>query len=229
MTPLESLLAEVDVVFFDFDGPVCGLFSGYPATRIADQSREVLKREDVDLPVSLLQTSDPLEVLRWAGSHRPELLAAVEAAQSAGELVAVKSASPAVGGHEAMRAAAQSGRPVAIVSNNSVQAIDAYLSAHGLAGLVTGVIGRISTRSDKLKPDPDPLNRAAAFLDVAVESCVLIGDSTTDIEAALKAGSRSVGYAKNVDRISALEEAGADVVVDSMQTLEQAFLSVSQG
>jgi HAD-hyrolase-like len=65
---LARLAAESDAILLDFDGPVCGLFAGYPASRIAGELVGLLQRRGVALPRQLPSETDPLEVLRWAGT-----------------------------------------------------------------------------------------------------------------------------------------------------------------
>jgi HAD superfamily hydrolase (TIGR01509 family) len=218
---LESLVRSVDVVLFDFDGPVCRLFAGYAASDLADRLRALLAAEDVN-PAQLVSGPDPLKLLRWTGANRPDLLAVIEDALIAGEVMAAKTAAPTAHAGEAIEAAAQSGRSTAVVSNNSADAIAAYLAAHRLADHISAVIGRAPGRPDRMKPDPEPVLRATAALGVRPEQCVLVGDSPTDIEAAQKAGTRSIGYAKHADRVSGLSS--ADAVIDDMMDLAAALV-----
>ena len=82
------------------------------------------------------------------------------------------------------------GHRVAIVSNNSAEAIHAYLELHGLSALVAHVQGRDRQDPSLMKPNPRPLFEAPSVLealsvlDVKQDDAVLIGDSLTDIEAA---------------------------------------------
>jgi len=74
-----------------------------------------------------------------------------------------------------------------------------------------------------MKPDPEPIERALRILGVDAVSCVLVGDSVTDIEASQHAGLWSVGYAKSAERSAELSEAGADAVVTAMSALAAAL------
>ena len=65
---LTRLLAEIDAILLDFDGPLCSVFAGYPAPEIAAELVELLQRQGVPLPPRLTSETDPLEVLRWTGT-----------------------------------------------------------------------------------------------------------------------------------------------------------------
>lgn len=226
MSPLTKLLRGSEAVLFDFDGPVCELFAGHPSMRVADELRALLGSHGVDVPQSILTTADPLEVLRWTGANRPDLLEPAELAQVANEVAAAESAKPTPGGHEAIEAASQSGRSVGIVSNNSADAITVYLDQHGLADHVTSVVGRARGNPGQMKPEPDPILRASSQLGIAPAACVLVGDSPSDIEAARKARVTSIGYAKRPSRFSELAQAGAEVVIGSMTEMADSLRSV---
>ncbi|MGW5642093.1 HAD family hydrolase [Saccharopolyspora sp. NPDC003762] len=61
--------------------------------------------------------------------------------------------------------------------------------------MVADVSARTNADVSELKPQPHLLLRAASFLGVSPERCVMIGDSATDIEAAQRAGTKCIAYA----------------------------------
>jgi HAD superfamily hydrolase (TIGR01509 family) len=71
------------------------------------------------------------------------------------------------------------------------------------------------------KPAPDLLLRAAEQLDVAPGECWYVGDSTWDMRSAVAAGMRAIGVVAGaaVDA-DALADAGADVVLDTLDHLQ---------
>lgn len=125
---------------------------------------------------------------------------------------------------EVIQAAYDSDRPVAVVSNNSGDAIVKYLNAHQLWSNFFAVVGRRYGEPLRMKPNPDPIFQAAEVLDVDVGACVLVGDSVTDIEAAKRAGACSIGFAKSDLRASQLAAAGADAVVYGLDVLVAALI-----
>src|SRR5262249_14238898 len=124
---------------------------------------------------------------------------------------------------ETITAASKAGRLVAVVSNNSAPAIVSYLTRVKVSDQVACVVGRTQGHPERMKPDPDPVLRAAEALSAPITRCLMIGDAPTDIEAARRAGARSIGYAKSPERYSGLEQAGGDTVIGNMWDLASAL------
>ena len=97
----------------------------------------------------------------------------------------------------------------AIVSNNSAAAIDRFFDLDNLPW-PEFAYGRDSTDPSLMKPNPHPLTVTAKFLGVPASRCVLVGDSTSDIEAAQAAGTRSIGYANKDGKAQRFLDARAD-------------------
>lgn len=213
-------------LLLDFDGPVCSIFAGLPAPRVARELVELLRAEGVDLPDDIAAEPDPLAVIRWTGYNCDQQLAtAVEDALTLLELRAVETATPTPHGHDVIRAAQDAGVPVAIVSNNSGRAVSAYLAAHGLAEHVARVNGRPYARPDLMKPDPWMVLDAVRAVGGEPATCVLVGDSMTDIEAARAAGVHVVGYANRPRKV--VPFATADAVITTMADMADALSPVS--
>lgn len=72
------------------------------------------------------------------------------------------------------------------------------------------------------KPDPTGALEIAASLDIVPEDCVIIGDSTMDLDTAKNACMKSIavtwGY-HDRDRLT-----GADIIVDTMEQLAEALV-----
>lgn len=225
---LESVLGASQAVLFDFDGPICDVFRGLPAPGVAEELADLLCVLAPALEAPGRTTDDPMEVHRLAYKGGSAVLAAVEAALTAAEIRAVKVAGdPTEGAIQALHAARDAGRHVAIVSNNSAECVREYLTLHGIEGVVDEVIGRPRLRPDLMKPSPHTLLTAATTFSVAPSRTVLIGDSVTDVEAARAAGTHSVGYANKPRKQVALAAAGAGVVVVHMQEIADSFTASS--
>ncbi|MEQ0559393.1 HAD-IA family hydrolase [Amycolatopsis sp. NEAU-NG30] len=215
-----GLLARARALLLDFDGPVCSVFAGIPASTVADQLREVLADSGhTDLPDAVATSADPFDVLQYASTVGGNEARYVEVAFTAHEVEAISSATPTNGAHELIEAWRESGRPLAIVSNNSAPAINAYLDLYDLRMSINFVSARISSNVALLKPSPYLLNQAVAELDVPPRESVLIGDSTSDIEAAKAARVRSIGYANKPGKQSSLSMAGTDAIIDTLTGL----------
>lgn len=221
---LTSALADYDAILFDFDGPICHVFQGLPAPDVAKGLSALLATLAPELADAAHATDDPMVVHQLSREAGQDVLAAVEAALTDAEIRAVGAAgAPTAGAVEAMTAARDSGRHVAVVSNNSADCVHAYLAAQQLSGAVEAVIGRPALRPDLMKPSPHPLLEAAAILGVVPDRTALVGDSVTDIEAARAAGAGSIGFANKLGKEAALAAAGAGAVVTDMRSIARAF------
>ncbi|MGI6873928.1 HAD family hydrolase [Amycolatopsis sp. 3B14] len=218
MTAAE-LLDQAGALLLDFDGPVCSVFAGIPAPVVAEQLRTVLADAGHASPEPVASSSDPFDVLEYAASLSDDDARYVEAAFTAHEVEAMTTAAPTEGAHELMQAWHGSGRPLAIVSNNSAAAISAYLDFYGLRPLVNVVSARESADVQLLKPRPHLLNQAVRRLGLPAERCVFVGDSLTDIEAAKAAGVLSIGYANKPGKRERFTSAGADAITEVLTDL----------
>ncbi|XVQ10919.1 HAD family hydrolase [Spirillospora sp. CA-255316] len=221
MTSLGTLVQTSQAILLDFDGPVCHLFAGLPAHEIAQKIRSFLLDQGAVLPESMMSERDPLAFLGWTGLAAPHLLSDVEQIQADAEIKAACLAEPAPGVAEMLRSATALDLPVVIVTNNSAEAVEAFLDRHLLGSSVTGIAARIPGRPELMKPDAHLVLKGVEIAGHLAAACLLVGDSPTDMQAGTKAGVRCVGYAKRPARIAELSEAGADFVVQSMESVAE--------
>jgi len=215
-----DVLACARALLLDFDGPVCSVFAGIPASTVANQLRGVLADGGhSDLPEAVAMSTDPFDVLQHAATLGENEARYVEAAFAAHEVEAISSATPTSGAHGLIEVWHESGRPIAIVSNNGARAISAYLDLYGLRTSINFVSARTSANTALLKPSPYLLHQAVTALDVTPGESIFLGDSTTDIEAAQAAGVRSIGYANKPGKDYGLTAAGADAITDALTGL----------
>ncbi|WP_219417713.1 HAD family hydrolase [Pseudonocardia nigra] len=215
---LATTLRAARAVLFDFDGPICSVFAGFPAPTVAYSLRTSLEeRTGKRLALAPSQAEDPLEVLRLAPTLLgPDVAQVADDLLTTAETTAAGSASPTPGGDSSLRACAATGRRVAIVSNNSGAAVREYLGKHGLTHLVgDAVVGRAYGKPHLMKPDPSPIEAALRLLGVEPNAAVLVGDSVTDVEASRAAGVACIGYANKPGKRDVL--AGADAVIEDMR------------
>ncbi|GAA2352336.1 hydrolase [Catellatospora methionotrophica] len=209
------------IILLDFDGPVCGVFSGISDMTVAAHCREVIHRHSFSLPPSIEVQRDPLEVLRYAATLGDQTLREVEDCLRAAEMKAVAIADATPYAFDFIRKAGAVGKPIAIVSNNSAEAIASYLERHQLREGVGPIVGRPHSRPDLMKPDPWAVGEALRQLSAEAGSAVLVGDSTTDIEVAVIAGVRSIGFANKAGKAEALQRAGATTVVEGREGMAE--------
>jgi phosphoglycolate phosphatase len=217
---LAGLLANARALLLDFDGPICSVFAGSPADQLARQLRTLLP----DHGEHLADLANPHEALIYATRFSVDVVRQVEAALHDGEVHAVATAVPTPGAHELITTA---GIPIAVVSNNTSDAVRRYLTEHGYDPHVCHVEGRDPLDPGHMKPSPYLLQRAMEALRRPPNRCVLIGDSISDIEAAHSAGTRSIGYANRPGKLLSLTEAGADAAVTDLSTITELLTCTS--
>jgi phosphoglycolate phosphatase len=214
---LAAVVIRTRYLLLDFDGPVCSIFAGLPAPTVADELRKLFTPDQ--LTGTAKTTADPIEVFIQAAEVSPELAARVEAELTTFEVTAVTTAKPTPYVHEVLAGCRESGRTVAVVSNNSASAVNAYLDRHGLIDGVALVIARTSHDPALLKPSPHLLEIAVEKLAAGPAATTLVGDSLTDIEAAHSAGIGSIGYANKPGKREAMTEINVGAVIGSMSDL----------
>jgi HAD superfamily hydrolase (TIGR01662 family) len=214
---LAAIVTRTRYLLIDFDGPVCSIFAGLPASTVAEELRKLFTANQ--LTDTAKNTADPIEVFIQAAEVNPELAARVEAEMTALEVAAVATAKPTPYVHEVLAGCRESGRIVAVVSNNSAQAVNAYLDRHGLSEGVGLVVARTSHDPALLKPSPHLLDIAVEKLAADPAATALVGDSLTDIEAAHRAGIASIGYANKPGKRETMTGINAGAVIGSMSDL----------
>ncbi len=120
---------------------------------------------------------------------------------------------------ETLQALQQRGLPMAICTNKPAALVPPLLEHLGIAGFFAHIIGGDSL--PQRKPAAEPLLHTAALLAQPVSSCVMVGDSATDLGAADNAGMPIVlvryGYPRDLD----LEATDALAVIDALPELLQ--------
>jgi phosphoglycolate phosphatase len=213
---LGAIIARTRYLLLDFDGPICSIYAGLPASTVAEKLRQVFPGE---LPDEIANTPDPIKVFAYSATVSDEMAARVEAEMADLELAAVPTAEPTPYVHEVIASARESGRVVGVVSNNSPRAVNAYLDRHSLSGGIHLVVARTSHDPALLKPSPHLINEAVRGLDADPGSAALVGDSFTDIEAAHSANVASIGYANKPGKQERMTQLQAGAVITSMADL----------
>lgn len=205
----QHMLAGVSCLIFDFDGPLCDVFSGLSAPTVARRLEELAGQK--------FDTEDPLVVAQRCRLTASSAVAdLVEDALIAHEVHAIETAHANDAGVSMMLAGRSAGYTVAVVSNNSADAVNRFLVLRGLQGVVQAVVGRQYRRPDLMKPNPWPLRHALNVLHVAPTAAILVGDSVTDVEANHAAGMRCIALANKPGKRDAFVQTSADYVIDNM-------------
>jgi phosphoglycolate phosphatase len=215
---LDTIISRTRHLLLDFDGPICSIFAGLPAATVADRLRKLFG-DHPQLPYDIARTADPLEVFAYAATVSEDLAARVETEMTDQELAAVATATPTPYVHEVITACQNSGRSVAVVSNNSSRAVHAYLTRHGLDDRIGLVIARTNHDPALLKPSPHLITQAVHAFNAEPGECTLVGDSVTDIQGAQFASVPIIGYANKPGKYERLTAAGAGAVISSLADL----------
>ena len=215
---LDTIVSRTRHLLLDFDGPICSIFAGLPAATVADRLRKLLG-DHAQLPDDIARTPDPIEVFAYAATVSEDLAARVETEMTDQELAAVATAAPTPYVHEVVTACQNSGRSVAVVSNNSAAAVHSYLARHGLDDRISLVVARTNHDPALLKPSPHLIIQAVDALNAEPRECTLVGDSVTDVQAARLASVQSIGYANKPGKRERLSAAKAGAVINSLADL----------
>jgi phosphoglycolate phosphatase-like HAD superfamily hydrolase len=223
---LRDLIAKARVVLWDFDGPVCGLFARHKAERVATELVEWLAGRGLRdlLTQEERKTLDPQIVLRAVDRRHPnsDLVIDLEERLTNEELKATSTAMPTPYADPLIRTWTAVGSRLAITTNNSARVVRAYLASRDLTLCFSPHIYGRTQQLNLLKPDPHCLGRALNAMGAAPGSALMIGDAPTDFLAARAAGVPFLGYARDERKAGLLREAGALVIVDSLEPVLQA-------
>lgn len=116
--------------------------------------------------------------------------------------------------------------PLAIVSARNNLTTRLFLSLNHLDGYFPVVV--TSQTCTRTKPFPDPIRFAAEELGVHVNECLMVGDTVTDVRAALAAGAQSLSVLCGFGTKAELEQAGTQQILESTANL-MAFLENQPG
>ncbi|MET9832871.1 HAD family hydrolase [Streptomyces sp. NPDC006385] len=217
---LRELITRPRIVLWDFDGPICRLFAGHSAERVATDLVEWLEGRGLHglLTEAERESLDPHVVLRAVDRRHPgsDLVAELEERLTQEELRATSSAMPTAYADPLIRTWTAVGARLAIATNNSPRVVRRYLDSRGLLSCFHPHLYGRTQNLHQLKPDPHCLNRALSAMGAAPPSALMIGDTPSDLAAANRAGVPFLGYARNARKEKLLRAAGATVVVESL-------------
>ncbi|MEU1480888.1 HAD family hydrolase [Streptomyces sp. NPDC001668] len=217
---LQDLIARARVVLWDFDGPICSLFSGHSAEKVAMELVAWLEGRGLHGLVTdnERQTLDPHAVLRAVDARHPgsDLVAELEERLTKEELRAAASAMPTAYADPLIRTWTAVGSRLAITTNNSPRVVRTYLAGRDLVSCFAPHIYGRTSDLHHLKPHPHCLNRALSAMGAALPDALMIGDTPSDYLAARSAGVPFLGYARNKRKEKLLRDAGATSIVGSL-------------
>lgn len=218
-TPLPAeMIAQADALLLDFDGPLADLMPPPANAQAADAARAAVHQ--ISLPPEVATTTDHLAVLRYVIEHHTHLTAVVEHACARAEVAAALGCSTSVQAENLFTLIRQRRLPTAVVSNNSEDAVRAFLDRHDWTTYVAAYSCRDAHNAVRMKPNPYLLQQALNALHVEPRRAVFIGDSVSDVQAGAAIGVPTLGLAKNPRRGKELADAGAAAVAGLTETFD---------
>lgn len=232
---LIEVLSGIRCIFLDFDGPLSHLFVKWPSQGMAGTFRAVLDRANLH-SARLSAMTDPYAMFRALPECFPErsfetdrqlrsVAREFEEQLTTAEIKRVDLADPTSGAVDCVQAMYDTGRTLAIATNNSPEPVQAFLKTHGIDRLFDGRVFGRGWDPRLLKPHPDTVRRALAVVaqdGISAEQCLLVGDTPADLAAARAAGVGFIGYCVSAAKARALQDDGVRYWVDSMNSLRRA-------
>lgn len=130
---------------------------------------------------------------------------------------------PVIPGVRPMLDALKDRYPFAVVSARNGVTVQKFLSVNKLEDYFEVVVS--SQTCEKTKPFADPLLYAADELGVPIENCLMIGDTLTDVRAALAAGAQSLSVLCGFGTEKELKKSGTHHILESTSLLAAYLLS----
>ncbi len=121
-----------------------------------------------------------------------------------------------------MLAALHAKYPLAVVSARGKHSTHRFLEGQNLLPFLGPIATALTTRYTK--PFPDPVLWAAWQMNVPVERCLMVGDTTVDIRAGKAAGAQTVGVLCGFGSEGELRRAGADLILPTTVQLDEILL-----
>lgn len=214
--PVAKLPPSLDTVLFDFDGTLMDA-----SEAICESFRAALGRQGPEV-------SD-LRIRGMIGRPLREMFLVVRPFATDGEVdelvaryrevflpMSAQASRPLPGAIDLVRMLEGTKR-LGIVTTRLSDGALRMLRAHDLLDAFGCVIGL--EHVERPKPDPQPIHRALERLGGVPERTLMVGDTPDDIHAGRLAGTATVGVTTGAYDGASLEQAGADLVIDSLTRL----------
>lgn len=101
--------------------------------------------------------------------------------------------------------------PMAVVSARGERSTRRFLQQYDLERYFDPVVTALTCRHTK--PYPDPILHAAQHMGVKAWECLMVGDTTVDIQAGKRAGAQTVGVLCGFGQEAELRRSGADLIL----------------
>lgn len=102
---------------------------------------------------------------------------------------------------------------LAIITTRNRADTDQFMELFGLKDQFKAIVTRQDVR--RLKPHAEPVQRAAQELGYSAEQCIVVGDTTLDIQAGKRAGALTVGVLCGFGEQAELERLEPDLILET--------------
>jgi len=109
--------------------------------------------------------------------------------------------------------------PLTVVSARDAHTTAEFLRQFAIRDHFVEVVTNLTC--DHTKPYPQPVQHAAARMQLPPENCLMIGDTTVDILAGKRAGAQTVGLLCGFGTEGELRRAGADIILNNLRELHE--------
>lgn len=117
--------------------------------------------------------------------------------------------------------------PISCMSTGGEARIEAFLTHYGVREHFAAVAGAQTT--PRMKPYPDPLVHCAEAMGVAPERCLVVGDTTVDMETAQAGGAQAIGVLCGFGTEDELRATGADLILATTSDLLEVLVPKAPG
>ncbi|MGO4888843.1 pyrophosphatase PpaX [Anaerobacillus sp. MEB173] len=121
------------------------------------------------------------------------------------------------GVYEGIKRLHEEGFKLAIVTTKIRETAEMGLKLTGLDQFFDVLVGMDDV--EKVKPDPEPLNKAMAALQSSPETTLMVGDNSHDILGGKNAGTKTAGVAWAIKGREYLESYSPDLILEHMSDL----------
>ena len=217
---------ELETIVFDFDGTLAHLNIDF-----GEMKRQVLLLfPEFGLDSTLAQGTYVLEGIEAAmqalkaqgkGERAAEFSRRAEEILLSVEAEAAKESFLLDGIPQTLRDLKARGLYLGIITRNSTLAVRSILTRDSLTHDL--LLSRDDVGRGRVKPNPEHLREALQMLRGTPSTCLMVGDHPLDIQVAKRAGAHSAGVLTGRHRARDFEEAGADLILESVKELSSFF------
>jgi HAD superfamily hydrolase (TIGR01509 family) len=112
--------------------------------------------------------------------------------------------------------------PLSVVSARDARTTAEFLHQFSIRDHFGEVVTNLTC--EHTKPYPQPVQHAAAAMQLSPDTCLMIGDTPVDILAGKRAGAQTVGLLCGFGTEGELRRAGADIILNDLRELHKLLI-----